>query len=259
MRAGGADEAAVAAGAGQHRKIVADHAAVAQHQDAGAIDIEQRGDLGQHAFGEPLHRFEIVQGRGGVDDDFQPAPGLHHALELLIAAQRRGQRGEQLVGGQLGLRLVVVDVVLDDDAALGRLSGLAGAQDDADGLVPEFVADVFDEIEAGGVGFHDDVEQHGGDVGMRAHQGPALGRRIGRQDFERLAVETVVAQRKARAFMHGLIVVDDRDLPFARGRDFRSGSGIVDQVEDIVLFGHCSSPVAFLRLRLAGRPWRPWA
>ena len=100
------------------------------------------------------------------------------------------------------------------------------------------VADVFDEIEAGGVGLHDDVEQHGGDVGMRAHQVPALGRRIGRQDFQGLAIEIVVAQRKPRAFMHGLIVVDDGDLPFARGRCFRSGSGIVDQVEDIVLFGH---------------------
>ena len=108
----------------------------------------------------------------------------HHALELLIAAQRRGQRGEQLVGGEFGLRLVVVDVVVDDDAALGRLAGLAGAQDDADGLVLHLVADVFDEFEAGSVGLHDDVEQDGGDVGMRAHQFAALGRRIGRQDFQ---------------------------------------------------------------------------
>ena len=58
---GGADEAAIAARAGQHGKIVADLAAVAQHQDAGAIDIEQRGDLRQHAFGEALHRLEVVQ------------------------------------------------------------------------------------------------------------------------------------------------------------------------------------------------------
>ena len=192
----------------------------------------------QHAFGEPLHRFEVVQRRGGVDDDFQPAPGLHHALELLVAAQGGGQRGEQLVGGQLGLRLVVVDVVLDDDAALGRLAGLAGAQDDADGLVLDVVADVLDEVEAGDVGFHDDVEQHGRDVGVVAHQGAAFGRGIGRQDFERGAVQIVVAQRKTGAFMHRLIVVDDGDLPFAYGRVLRSGPGIVDQVEDIVLFGH---------------------
>jgi hypothetical protein len=38
--------------------------------------------------------------------------------------------------------------------------------------------------------------------------------------------------------MHGLVVVDDGHLPFTRSRGYRSGSGIVDQVEDIVLFGH---------------------
>ena len=239
MRPGGADEAAVAAGACQHGKLVAGLVAVvAQHQDAGAIDVEQRGELRQHALGEPLHRFEVVERRGGVDDDLEPAPGLHHALELLVAAQRRGQRGEQLVGGQLGLRLVVVDVVLDDDAPLRRLAGLAGAQDDADGLVVDFVADIFDEVEAGDIGFHDDVEQHGRDVGIVAHQRAALGRRIGRQDFQPLAVEGVIAQRKARALVHGLIVVDDGDFPFARGGILLRGLGIVDQVEDIVLFGH---------------------
>ena len=142
----GADETAVAAGARQHRKIVVGRAAVAQHQDAGAIDVEERGDLRQHALGQALHRFEIVKRRGGVDDDFQSAPGLDHAFELLIAAQRRGERGKQLVGGEFRLRLVVVDVVLDDHAALGRLSGLPGAQDDADRLVTKLVADIFDEI-----------------------------------------------------------------------------------------------------------------
>ncbi len=101
---------------------------------------------------------------GRFEDDLEPAAGLDHALKLLIAAQRRGQRGEQLVGRQLGLRLVVVDVVIDDDLPLRRLAGLAGAQDDADGVVLEFLADELDEIEARGVGLHDDVEQHDRDV-----------------------------------------------------------------------------------------------
>ena len=87
--------------------------------------------------------------RGGVDDDLEPAAGLDHALELVMAAQRRRQRREQLVGGELGLRLVVVDVVVDDHPPLRRLAGLAGAQDDADGLVLELVADVVDELEPG--------------------------------------------------------------------------------------------------------------
>ena len=92
FRSGRADEPAVAAGARQHREIGAvGTAIVAQYQNAGAIDIEQRGELRQHALGKALHRLEIVQSGGGIDDDFQPAPCLHHALELLIAAQCRGQ------------------------------------------------------------------------------------------------------------------------------------------------------------------------
>ena len=81
-----------------------------------------------------------------------------------MAAQRGGHRGEQLVGGELGLGLVVVDVVIDDDAALGRLAGLAGTQDDPHGLVLEIIADELDQTKAGGVGLHDDVEQHHGHV-----------------------------------------------------------------------------------------------
>ncbi|MGY3462417.1 hypothetical protein ACVWW5_007867 [Bradyrhizobium sp. LM3.4] len=229
---------AVAAAAGEHRELGVDAAIVAQNQYTGAIDIEQRGELGQHALGEPLHRLEIVQRRGGVDDDLEPAPGLQHALELLVGAQRRGQRGEQLVGGELGLGLVVVDVVLHDHAPLGRLAGLPGAQDDAHGLVLELVADVLDQVEAGDVGFHDDVEQHGGDVAVRGHQLATFRRGMGREDLQALAVETVVRQREAGAVMHGLIVVDDGDLPFPGVNILRRGTGVVDQVEDIVLFGH---------------------
>ena len=212
-----ADEAAVAAGAREHREAVLGLGAVAQHQDPGAVDIEQRGDLGEHAFGEALHRLEVVERRGGVDDDLEAAPGLHHALQLLIAAQRRGERGEQLVGGELGLRLVVVDVVVDDDAPLRGLARLAGAQDDAHGLVLEGVADVLDEVEPGLVGLHDDVEQHRRGVGMRLHQLAALLRREGGEDFQPVSVKLVVAEREARAVVDGEVVVDHRDLPERSG------------------------------------------
>ena len=242
LRRGRADEAAVAAAAREHRELGIDAAIVAQNQYTGAIDIEQRGELGQHALGEPLHRLEVVQRRGGIDDDLEPAPCLHHALELLVGAQRRGQRGEQLVGGELGLGLVVVDVVLHDHAPLRRLAGLSGAQDDTYGLVLEHVADVFDQLEAGDVGLHDDVEQHRGDVVVRRHQLATFRRGMGGEDFQALAVQAVVRERKTGAVMHGRIVVDDGDLPFPGVHILRRGTGIVDQVEDIVLFGHCEVP-----------------
>ncbi|MGY4600148.1 hypothetical protein ACVWXL_007894 [Bradyrhizobium sp. GM22.5] len=238
LRRGGADEAAVAAAAGEHRELGVDAAIVAQNQDTGAIDVEQRGKLGQYALGEPLHRLEIVQRRSRVDDDLEPAPCLQHALELLVGAQRRGQRGEQLVGGELGLRFVVVDVVLHDHAPFRRLTGLSGAQDDAHGLVLELVADVLDQLEAGDVRLHDDVEQHGGDVVVRGHQLATFGRGMGGEDLQALAVEGIVRERKTRTVMHGRIVVDDGDLPFPGVNILRCGTGVVDQVEDIVLFGH---------------------
>ncbi|MGY4342258.1 hypothetical protein ACVWW3_007164 [Bradyrhizobium sp. LM2.9] len=120
----------------------------------------------------------------------------------------------------------------------GACAGLPGAQDDAHGLVLELVADVLDQVEAGDVGFHDDVEQHGGDVAVRGHQLATFRRGMGREDLQALAVETVVRQREAGAVMHGLIVVDDGDLPFPGVNILRRGTGVVDQVEDIVLFGH---------------------
>ncbi len=185
----------------------------AQNQNSGAIDVQQRRDLGEHAFRQPLHRLEVEQSRCRLDDDFEPAAGFHHALKLLVAAQRGGQRREQLVGRELGLRFVVVDVVVDDDAPFRRLARLAGAQDDAHGLVLEIVADEFDQAEPGGVALHDDVEQHDGHVGMAAHELAALGRRIGGEDFKALAVQAVIAERETRAVVHGRLVVDHRDLP----------------------------------------------
>ena len=214
----------------------------AQYQDSRAAHVQQRRDLGQDAFGEPLHRLEIEQRRGRLDDDFETAAGFHHPLELLVAAQRRGQRREQLVGRELGLRLVVVDVVVDDDAPLRRLAGLAGAQDDTHRIVLEVLADELDQVEARRVALHDDVEQHDRHVRMGAHELAAFGRRIGRDDIDPLAVELVVREREPRAFVHGRLVVDHRDFParslFAR----RLGAGILDQVDDVVWFGHEFGP-----------------
>src|SRR5262249_42689099 len=82
----------------------------------------------------------------------------------------------------------------------------------------------------------------GGDVGVGAHQLAPFGRRIRRQDLEPLAVEAVVGERETRAFVDGSVIVDDGNLPSARRSILRNGLRVVDQVEDIVLFGHCAVP-----------------
>jgi hypothetical protein len=128
------------------------------------------------------------------------------------------------------------DVVIDDDAALRRLARLAGAKDDAHGLVLELLADEFDQTQSGGVALHDDVEQHNGHIGMVAHELTPLGRRIGRENLKSLSVQTVVVESEARAIVDSRLVVDHRDLP-ARTLLRRFVAGIVDQVDDIV-FSH---------------------
>ena len=51
--------------------------------------------------------------------------------DVAEGAQRGVQRRRELLRGQLGLFLVIVDVVVGDDIVLGCLPGLAGAQHDA--------------------------------------------------------------------------------------------------------------------------------
>ena len=182
------DEAAVTSGARQDREGLVRISRFAQYQNPRAVDVEQRGDLGEHAFRQPLHRFEIEQGGCRFDDDLETAPGFHHALELLVSAQRRGQCGEQLVRGQLGLCLIVIDVVIDDHAPLRSLSRLAGAQNDADSFVLEILADELDKLEPGGVALHDHVEQHHRHIGSAAHELATFRGRIGRQDLKPLAI-----------------------------------------------------------------------
>ena len=99
--------------------------------------------------------------------------------------------------------LVVVDVVLDDDAALGRLAGLAGAQDDADGLVLDARCGCIRRGRGPATSVSMMTSSSTAAMsGLLAHQDAALGRGIGRQDFQRGAVQIVVAQRKAGALMH---------------------------------------------------------
>jgi hypothetical protein len=183
----------------------------------------------------------VVERQSAFDDHLQSAPRLLHPLQLLIAAQSRGERSEEFVGGELSLRLVVIDIVVDDNLPLGCLAGLTRAQDDANGLVLELRADEVDQLEAGIVGLHHDVEQDGGDVRNRAHELAALRGRIGRKDLDALAMQAVVVEGEAGALVDGRIVIDDGDLPGQR--DLVEGERLVvlDHPDDVMFVGHSSS------------------
>jgi hypothetical protein len=176
--------------------------------------------------------------RGRVDDDLQPAPRLAEALQLLVAAQGRRHGGEELLGRQFRLGLVVVDVVVDDDALFGRLAGLAGAQDDAHRLVLQLLADDVDEVEAGAVGLHHHVEEHDGRVGVPAQEFAPLAGRAGRQQLDPAAVQPIALEREARAVVDGRLVVDHRHLPGRGDRRRRLADVVVDQRDEIRLVRH---------------------
>ena len=66
--------------------------------------------------------------------------------------------------------MVVVDIIVDDDVLLRQLAGLAGPHDDADEVVVECFPNVTNGVQAGVVGFHDDIENEYGRVGVRLQQ-----------------------------------------------------------------------------------------
>src|SRR4029450_3478431 len=103
-----------------------------------------------------------------------------------------------------------------------------------------------------GVALHDDVEQDDGYVGMGTHELAPLGGRIGREDFEPLPVEAVVAEREARAVVHGRLVVDHRDLP-ARTLLPRLIARTLDQLDDVVV-SHAPCPSLLRAASAAIRP-----
>jgi hypothetical protein len=191
-----------------------------QAQYAVGADVEDGGHLVQHAGSEFAQRMDLVQ-VGGAGQDLAQADArtLQH-VQALIRAQGRDHGGEQLLRGELGLGLVIVDVVFDDHALLGRLARLAGAQHYAHDGVVQFLADAARQQQAGIVGFHHHVEQDQGDVGRIAQDFECFPAAIGGIQFQLAALEADIAQGQAGNRMHVLVVVDNQHAPQAL---FRGG------------------------------------
>ena len=121
--------------------------------------------------------------------------------------------GEQLGGGELGLFLVVVDVVVHHHLALGRLARLAGSQNDAHQGIVGSLADVLYEFQAGDFGFHHHVEQDDGNVWMFFE---LLACVLGRQGIDQLAgpaQHRQIAKRQSGDLVNGRFVVNHQNLP----------------------------------------------
>ncbi len=105
------------------------------------------------------------QVRRAGNDALQPPSAALERHDIGVGAQRGDRRREQLLCGELGLRLVVVDVVVDDHLTLRRLAGLSGAQDNAELRVAHLLANFAYQLQPGIIVLHDDVEQDHRDIG----------------------------------------------------------------------------------------------
>ncbi|MFT3848029.1 MAG: hypothetical protein QM739_04950 [Propionivibrio sp.] len=202
----------IAAGGGQDvRRGV--NGAAGSADDTFLGHAEQRAELRDDAFGKADEPARAAQFGARRDDQLESAPVRLQAVNLRVRADGDGQAGEQADAREFRLGLVVVDVVGADGLDLRRVAGLAGAQDDAQRLIAELLADEADELQAGIRRFHHHVEQHDGEVRVPGEHGARFGRRIGVQEFQRPAFERHALQRQRRRLVHARFVVDDEDAP----------------------------------------------
>jgi len=174
---------------------------------------QQRGDLRQHAGGKVVHAVQRHQLGAGVDDLVQAAPAVADLANLFVGAYRRRDGGEQLDAGQLGLGLVVVDVVVADGVDFRRVAGLAGAQDDAHVGQFQRFADVAHQVQAGVVLFHHHVEQDDGDVLLMLEHFAGLAGGVGVHEFQRPLLHVQVAEREGGGGVDVFVVVNNHHAP----------------------------------------------
>ena len=213
---GAVRQAGKAARTGRHEQLLA---AIVQHflhaQHAIGADAQQVGDLRQHAGREVLHAVQRHQLRAGVDDLVQAAPAVADRAYLFVRTDGRRHGGKQLDARQLGLGLVVVDVVVADGVDFRRIAGLPCAQDDAHVRHFEGFADVAHQVQARVILFHHHVEQDDGDVVFMLEQFARLAGRIRMHEFQRAVLHFQVAQGESGGGVDVFIVVDDHHPPDA--------------------------------------------
>ena len=229
-----------AAGAGDHHRrggghVEAEVAALEEH--CALLRADQRRQLGEDAGDELVDGLLLEQGRAGADDLLEAGLVRLDRAQVAERADGADDGGGQALGRDLRLVAVVVDVVVEHHALLGRVAGLTGSQDDADPRVAELAADPPDQLEAGVLGLHHDVEQDHRDVAVGLEDHAGRGRGADRQDRQRVAVDAQPAEREAGDVVDLRLVVDDQQLPHARAGRLGRLDLVVGEDQEIVV-GH---------------------
>mmetsp|Transcript_15042 Transcript_15042/g.35591 ORF Transcript_15042/g.35591 Transcript_15042/m.35591 type:complete len:505 (+) Transcript_15042:298-1812(+) len=233
------DQAAVLAGRGDDAHLIAGIAAHLGADQTLGQDAQQGAELGDDALGKARQTAHARQRGAALDDHLQAtAVGLQRT-DLAVGAHRSRQHRVEPGAGQLGLGLVVVDVIGLHRLDLGRIAGLAGAQHDAHGVQAQAFADVANQLQAGILALHDDVEQHNGEVILAGEQLARLSRRRRVQEHEGLALDGQALHGQLGGLVDVTIVIDDQHAPGAVLRAMlRVGVlGLVEQFKQVVVGG----------------------
>ena len=115
----------------------------------------------------------------------------------------------QLLGGELGLQEVAVDLVTEYHLPLGRLSGLTGAEHDLDVVVAERLADVPAQAQPCVVGLHHHVQKDERGFGVSTEEIARFFTRVGVVQRDPAVFEGCAREQDSGDFMDGGVVVDD--------------------------------------------------
>lgn len=197
-------------------------------------------DLEEQAAEEALKGGPLEEGRGGVDHPLEALLLRVDDAEITVGSDPAENRRHQPASGQLRLRPVVVDVVVEHHPMLGRGPGLARAENDPDQAIAEPLADPAGELEARVLALHHHVEEDEGDVGGGAEDLSARGSGARPEELDRPSVDLEIGEREASDRVHLRLVVDDQDPPASPVGAHISDHLLVGEEEEIivVMVGH---------------------
>jgi hypothetical protein len=194
---------------------------------------EQAGNLPGQTQGKiayALARLHVTQrAQDQIDATLRRADGM----DLIVRANRGGQRDVELIACQLGFGAVVVDIVVANNIHRRRIAWLTGAQDDAGLKNFQLAANRAYQTQPGIRCFHHHVQQDDRDVFFFRQQFCGFGGAVGMQKSKRLPLYGGVFEGKFGGGMDVDIVIDNEHAP--RGLALGGiGFIIFDQGKEII-------------------------
>ena len=174
---------------------------------------EQRGDLLENAREQLFEVARREERPGRADHLLESLPLQEERPQVAVRPEPARHGCAQPPRADVGLRVVVVDVVALHHGLFRREACLPRPEDDAHGGVAQRSADPVDELQSRLVGLHHDVEQQQGGARPRHQHGARLGGRGRVEQRDGEPVEAHASKREARHLVYAQVVVHREHRP----------------------------------------------